>query len=389
MQKKVILKPGKEKPILNRHHWIFSGAIDSINLENPGDLIEVFSSEKEKLGWGYFNPKCSLIGRMVCFGKEDPYKALEKSLKNALFLRHRLFSSTTTCYRLVNGEGDLLPGLIVDRYGTNLVIQIGTLGMEKLKTFIIDLLLRLLPDTSSIYEKSSAASRLEEGLEKNEGHLFGKKIEEVEALENDLKFLVNIPLSQKTGLYLDHREMRTFLGSLSKGKEVLNCFSYTGGFSLYAAKNGAQKVDTVDSSNFAITYSKKNFEINNLSGNFNFYDMDVFDFIEQNDLSSYDIIILDPPAFAKKRNQINSASEKYQMMNRDAMKKMKPHSLLFTSSCSYYIAPDIFKSIIYSAAKKAGREIKILSSHRQALDHPINLFHPETEYLKGFVLEVL
>jgi 23S rRNA (cytosine1962-C5)-methyltransferase len=388
MQKKAILKPGKEKPILNRHHWIFSGAIENLSLEEPGELLEVFSSSGETLGWGYFNPKCSLIGRMVSFGEEDPYKTIEKNLKNAALLRKNLFSSTN-CYRIVNGEGDLLPGLIIDRYGSTLVLQIGTLGMERLKTFIIDSLLKLLPETTSIYEKSSAASRTEEGLEKNEEHLFGKKTEEIEVIENDIKFLVNIPASQKTGLYLDHREMRSFLGSLAEGKEILNCFSYTGGFSAYAAKHKAKKIDTVDSSNFAITYAQKNFEINNFSGNFNFYCSDVFDFIDKNDLNSYDIIILDPPAFAKKRNQIPNASEKYQMMNRDTMKKMKPHSLLFTSSCSYHIDPSTFKNIISSAAKKAGRAAKIISIHRQAIDHPINLFHPESEYLKGFVLEII
>jgi 23S rRNA (cytosine1962-C5)-methyltransferase len=388
MQKKAILKAGKEKPILNRHHWIFSGAIEKIYLDQPGDLIEVFSHQNVLLGYAYFNPKCSLMGRMVSFGSKDPYQVIEENLSNALELRKKIFSPKEG-YRLVNGEGDLLPGLVIDRYGPTLVLQIGALGMEKLKNFIIDLLKKLLPDITSIYEKSTSPSREEEGLEKKEGLLSGKELSNFEILENGIKFLIDIPISQKTGLYLDHREMRSLLGSLSRNKNILNCFAYTGGFSLYGAKGGAKKIVTIDSSNWAISIAQKNFQINNFVGDYLFLGMDAFDFIEQNDLSTFDIIIIDPPAFAKKKNQIDKAKEKYQQLNRTVMKKMKKNSLLFTSSCSYHIDSSLFKYIITSAGKQADRQLKIISSHRQALDHPINPFHPESEYLKGFVLEII
>jgi 23S rRNA (cytosine1962-C5)-methyltransferase len=388
MPNKAILKPGKEKPILNRHHWIFSGAIEEIYLDYPGEIAQVFSHQKELLGFAYFNPKCSLIGRMISFGSKDPYQSIEENLLNAFELRKKVFSSKESC-RLVNGEGDLLPGLIIDRYDSILVLQIGTLGMEKLKNFIIDLLKRLLPNITAIYEKSTSPSREEEGLEKKEELIYGNQISEIEILENEIKFSVDITSAQKTGLYLDHREMRMLLGNLAKNKNILNCFSYTGGFSLYGAKNGAKKIVTVDSSNLAISCAQKNFQINSFSGDYHFFCQDAFDFIEHNDLSEYDIIVIDPPAFAKKKNQIDKAKEKYQKLNRQVISKMKKNSFLFTSSCSYHIDYFLFKNIIASAARQANRKIKIISYHRQALDHPINLFHPETEYLKGFVLEVI
>lgn len=394
MKNKVVLKPGKEKPILNNHQWIFSGAVELIHCENPGDLIQVFSNQGDLLGWGYFNSRCSLIGRMVCFGNADPLKAIEENLIQSINLRKKVFSSnnktlSTNAYRLVNGEGDSLPGLIIDRYNSALVLQIGTLGMDKLREFILEKVKEILPECPTIYEKSSSQSREEEGLEKKEGLIAGEDIGEIEVCENGIKFVLNILLAQKTGLYLDHREMRFLLGSIAKDQKILNCFSYTGGFSAYGARNNARQIDTIDSSATAISYAQKNFEKNNFIGNFNFYCCDAFDFLKRSNLSDYDIIIIDPPALAKKKNQVDKAKEKYQSLNRDTLKKMKKNSILFTSSCSYYIDSFLFKNIITSAARQAGRKIKIISNHRQALDHPINPFHPETEYLKGYVIEVI
>jgi 23S rRNA (cytosine1962-C5)-methyltransferase len=387
--KKVILKPGKEKPLQHRHHWIFSGAISSFPQCEPGEIMEVYDSNNEQVGCAYFNKRTSIAGRMISFGKEDPYESIRASLERAISLRkHVIDTSHTTAYRLFNGEGDYIPGLVIDRYNDILVIQAYTAGIERLKPFLLEELQRLLPECTTIYEKSRLTCRKEEGLKEQEQVLVGEIPTYTNVKENGITFAITIPDSQKTGFFLDQREMRHLVKTLSKGKRVLNCFSYSGGFSLYALAGGASHVTSVDVSKKAIDLAKKNTELNGYEeADHTLICADVFDVLEEDSID-YDIVILDPPAFAKKKGDIKNATRGYRGINLRALKKMPPKSILITCSCSYYIDEAAFEKILKKAALEAGRTVKVLSAHRQALDHPTNPFHPETCYLKSLVLFV-
>lgn len=379
---KVRLKPGKEKPILNRHHWIFSGAIAEMPSFKPGDLLPVESHTHQLLGYAYFNQKSSIIGRMVSFDK-NPLEAIEESILNAIALRRSLFDETTTAYRVINGEGDCLPGLIVDRYDDTLVIQIATAGMEKLKPFVLEVLERELRPLA-ILEKSLSPSRKEEGLGPEQQALKGQVSERIAVLENGLQFFVDPVNGQKTGFFLDQREMRAYVRSL-KRKRVLNCFSYTGGFSVYALAGGATVADSVDISKESLELAKENFALNGFKGEV--FQEDVFEFLRSHDLN-YDLVILDPPAFAKRAKDVVMACRGYKEINRLAMQKMPSGSILITSSCSYFVDEKLFQQVLFQAASEAKRKVCILEKHRHASDHPVNLYHPEGNYLKSLVLSI-
>jgi 23S rRNA (cytosine1962-C5)-methyltransferase len=389
-ERPVVLGKGKDRAIRNRHHWIFSGAIESL----PEGLIDggmypVSSHEGAPLGYAYFNRNCSIIGRMVSFGPGDPFTALRKNVRRAIALRNELFGEgkETSAYRLINAEGDGIPGLIVDRYDTTLVIQIATLGMEKLRGFIVETLVEEL-DPASIYEKSNLPSRREEGLADRAGFLCGAQVEKVFIRENGFDFLVDIAESQKTGLYLDQREMRRLTGTLAAGRRVLNCFSYAGGFSVHALLGGASRVDSVDTSGPALEMAKQNFRINGLSPEeHGFIEADVFAFL-RGPMSDYDLIILDPPAFAKRKADVPRAGRGYKDINRLALQKISAGGYVLTFSCSHFVDERLFQQIVFEAAVEASRNVRILQRHRQAPDHPVNVFHPETEYLKGLLLYV-
>lgn len=385
----VILKPEREQSVLNRHHWIFSGAIKSFPEHfQDGEIYPVFSAKGDLLGYGYFNRRCSLAGRLLSFGPVDPYESIKNSLSEALKLRQQIYRKAEAV-RLVNGESDNLPGLIVDRYGPGLVMQVSTLGMEKLKSFLIQQLTELLRP-EFIYEKSLLPSRKEEGLEEKEGLLSGKLREPILIEEQGMKFKVYLSGTQKTGFFLDQREMRQLVRQIAGGKKVLDGFSYTGGFALSALKGGALKVDLVDYSRQALETAKENLLLNGFSeDSFQLYHQDMFDFLNQRRRLDYELVILDPPAFAKKKADERSAIKAYRQLNRLAIEKMPAESFLLTFSCSYYIDRQLFQKIIFQAALEAGREVKIIQRHRQAFDHPISIFHPESDYLKGFLLYVL
>lgn len=388
--KKLVLKSGREKAIKNFHHWIFSGAIQSITDYENGEILEVQSSRGEILGQAYCNHHTSITGRMLSFGQVEAVEELKKNIDSALTMRKVFFDNKkTNCYRLINSEGDRIPGLIVDKYAEVLVLQSATAGIDKLKSVIVDYLVKKLKP-KAIYEKSDVPSRREEGLIMQTGILFGKEINNVEVVENGIKFSVDLINSQKTGFFLDQREMRELVGQLSLNKKVLNCFSYTGGFSLYAAQAGAKQVDSVDISAEAVEQSKVNFEMNDLSTTskkFGFFVKDVFEFLRENSLD-YDLIILDPPAFAKKKNDVIKACRGYKDINRLALQKISAGGILVTSSCSYHVDEKLFQTVVFQAAAEARREVQIISRHRLAKDHPLNIFHPEGEYLKSLVLYV-
>lgn len=380
----ITLKPGKEKPLLQKHHWVFSGAVASISKEGDGSLFRVNSSKGDTLGIAYANRKSSILARMISFSDGDPFLSIEQNIHQAVALRKNLISTDTTAYRLINGEGDLLPGLIVDRYSDYLVIQISTLGMEKIKPFIIEKLTSLLAP-KGILEKSELPSRKEEGLPPVTTLLFGKVPDQIEVLENGLKFLIEPQKGQKTGFFLDQREMRKLVGSLSKGKNVLNCFSYTGGFSVYAAAGGAKSVNSVDISKEATELAKQNMAINGFTvPEGNFIAEDVFEYLRKP--LPFELVILDPPAFAKRAKDVVNGCRGYKEINRLAMQKMPPQSILITCSCSYHVDEELFQKVAFQAALEAGRKVKLIGRHRQAVDHPVNLYHPEGDYLKSLIL---
>ncbi len=384
----VVLKMGKEKAIVNRHHWIFSGAVASLPAFENGALLPVQTHQGQHLGWGYFNRKASIIGRMLSFGTELPLAAIRLQLEKAAHWRAIYFKNTQTdSYRLINGEGDGLPGLVVDKYGDALVIQISTLGMDLLRPILIPLLDEIFKPRL-IYEKSTMAIRKEEGLSHFQQVHKGQLSSELVIKENGLQFLVSLEEGQKTGFFLDHRAMRQQIKGLASERCVLNCFAYTGGFSVYAAAGGACQVDAVDISEKALEYAKRQTLLNHFAIPHYYFAQDVFNFLRTQDLKKYNLIILDPPAFAKKQKDVIPACRGYKDINRLAIQKIAPHSLMLTSSCSYFIEESLFQKVIFQAALEAKREVKILGRHQLAADHPINLYHPESQYLKSLLLYI-
>ncbi len=384
----VTLKPGKEKPILNKHHWIFSGAIQSLPKFEDGDFLNVVSSKGEFLGSGYFSNKSGITGRVIAFDQTPPLECIEECLKNAWKWRQNWFDTkSTNAFRWINGEGDGIPGLVIDVYSKVFVLQSATKGIDKIKRWLVDTIQKQFQPVA-IFEKSNLPVRKEEGLAPFQGLLYGKIEDSIAFLENGLTFTTNLEQSQKTGFFLDHREMRQWIRTLSKDKRVLNAFCYTGGFSVYALAGGAKHVDSVDISEEAIQQAKKHVLENGFSlSNTGFYSEDVFTFLREKELG-YDLVILDPPAFAKKKKDVIAACRGYKDINRIAMQKMPAGSLLLTCSCSHHVDSTLFQQVVFQAAAEARRKVRIVGTHRLALDHPINLFHPEGNYLKSLLLAI-
>lgn len=387
---KVTLQKSKERPIKNKHHWIFSGAIQSwpSDFEN-GSIYPVYSNENLLLGYAYFNKNTSISGRMLNFEDKDPFQSIKENIQSAYNLRQTLLEGDkTNCYRLINGEGDGISGLIVDKYNDVLVIQISTLGLERIKDKLIEILVEVVKP-KTIFEKSKIPSRKIEGLSDFEGHIYGDEIKIVEAMENGIKFKIDLYNSHKTGMYLDQREMRSLVERFAKNRKVLNCFSYTGGFSLFAHRGGALKTVSVDISEEVTNQAKENFVLNNFDLSTNeFVPKDVFRFFREEDISEFDFVILDPPAFAKKKEDFQRACDGYRDINRNALKKLKAGSFLLTCSCSYHVDFETFQRIVFQASVDAKRNVRIVQKHRLGMDHTINIFHPEADYLKSLLLYV-
>ncbi len=388
MDKKVVLKAGKEKALLKQHPWIFSGAIASSPLFENGEILPVFSSDGQFLAKAYFHATNSIAGRILTFEDEPVYDAIEKRLDRAIALRMRLFDrEKTNAFRLINAEGDELPGLVADLYDDILVVQINTSGMAALKPMLVELLCKKM-HLKGIFEKSISASRRLEGLSDSQAVLFGECPKEVLVKENGIFFLVPIQEGQKTGFFLDQREMRQCVMSHAFGKKVLNCFAYTGGFSLFALHAGASHVTSVDTSATACHIAMENTLLNRFDKErHSVIHGDVFHFLKENPLD-FDLIILDPPAFAKKRGDVEQACRGYKEINRTALEKMPSGALLLTCSCSHFVDTILFQNLLFQAALEAKRSVKIIARHLQAKDHPLSLFHPQGDYLKGFLLHV-
>lgn len=389
MKKRAILKPGREKSLLNRHPWIFSGAIASLPEFEQGEILEVYSSSGQYLAQAYFHKDNSLAARVLTFNSDLEDVTLNKHLDRAIELRKKLFcQKTTNCFRLVNAEADELPGLIIDIYDTIAVVQINTWGMQRLKEKILSLLLKKLPHITGVLEKSVSSARLQEGLEEKKAVLFGTVPQELIIKENGLSMYVTPEEGQKTGLFLDQREMRQLIFRHAKGKRVLNCFSYTGGFSLFALAAGAKHVTSIDVSKRACELACRNTLLNKFPiETHTIIQADVFEYLRQKELP-FDLVVLDPPAFAKRRQDVNNACFGYKEINRLSLAKMPYDSLLLSSSCSYFINETLFRQLLFQTAVDVKRSVSILSKHIQTPDHPISLFHPEGDYLKSFFLRV-
>ena len=384
----IFLKRGREASVLRFHPWVFSGAIERTDgSPEDGDWVEVKSAAKATLGFGHYQ-KGTITVRLISFGGELPdSKLFHHKIKAAFHLRSitRIINEHINCFRLVHGEGDGLPGLIIDFYNGVAVMQSHSVGMHLQRFQIAEAIKETLSEhVHVIYYKSQSTLP---GKTENE-YLLGMGAVPHVVTEHGNKFYVDWEEGQKTGFFLDQRENRKLLGEMSKGVTVLNTFCYTGGFSVYALTSGASLVHSVDASAKAIELTKKNIELNGFDSTANeCVAADTFDFLKEKK-NLYDVIILDPPAFAKHKDSRHQAMKGYQRLNAEAMRVIKPNGILFTFSCSQVVDKQLFYDTIVSAAIQSGREIKVLQQLGQPGDHPVSIYHPEGEYLKGLICRV-
>ena len=413
----VILKPGREKPVRQRHPWVFSGAVARIQGDAAdGDVVDVVASDGAWLARGTLNRKSQIVVRLLTWKQDEELdtRFWRSRLEQAFAGRAALASSSdTTAYRLVNAESDGLPGLIVDRYGDYLVTQFLTLGIERVKNQIVELLTEVgtrarhaqrAPSpgpakaftplkVQGVYERSDVEVRAKEGLPQTAGVLAGIAPPDlVEIRENGLRFLVDVKRGHKTGFYLDQRDNRRRVAPYLRGREVLNCFAYTGAFAVYALTAGAISVANVDTSADALELARKNTDLTGLGdlSGLEYITGDVFAELRRlrAEGRTFDAIILDPPKFAQSEGQLKRAARGYQDINRVAMNILRPGGILVTFSCSGLVTPDLFQKIVFSASLEAERDVQIVEKLGQSTDHPILATLPESEYLKGFICRV-
>lgn len=388
---RVYLKQGRERPVLQGHPWIFSGAIESIDGPAPAAAVaDILDSRKNWLARGFYNPESQIRVRIFTWREEEIDAAFfARRLRRALALRTRYLSASTNAYRIVNGEGDFLPGLVVDRYGDFLVCQFFTAGMAVFKEEIADALCALVP-APGIFERSEGRVGSEEGLEPAVGVLRGAAPpERIEIEENGFRFRIDVRRGQKTGFFLDQRDNRALLRTLAQDRVVLNCFSFTGAFSVYAFGGGAKEVVTLDSSMAALQLAENNLALNGFS------DLpgeilkgDAFAYLKEIG-RTFDLIVLDPPSLAHRRSDMDAAAGGYKFLNLHALRHLNPGGALLTFSCSQHISIDLFQKIVFGAAVDAGRRVALIKRLGQPIDHPVSLHHPEGEYLKGVALVAL
>jgi 23S rRNA (cytosine1962-C5)-methyltransferase len=382
------LKQGRDHSVKRFHPWIFSGAIASTdgNLQD-GDWVEVRDASKKTVGFGHYQ-KGTITVRVISFSTEKPTANLySDKIALALLARHgtKVVSPETNAYRLVHGEGDGLSGLIIDIYHGVAIMQAHSAGIHADRHLIAEAIKNVMKENlSAVYYKSQTTLK---PTTENE-YLFGMAAVPHTILEHGNKFFVDWEEGQKTGFFLDQRENRKLLGEMAQGKKVLNTFCYTGGFSVYALQNGAERVDSVDASEKAVEMMRKNLQLNEFDFNTHAcVAADTFDFIKDKK-DVYDLIILDPPAFAKHKEAKHQAMKGYQRLNAEAMRIIKSGGIIFTFSCSQVVDRQLFYDTVVSSAIQAGRQIKVLHHLAQPADHPVSIFHREGEYLKGLVLYV-
>lgn len=392
MSKNVILRRGKEESLKRFHPWIFSGAV--MNLEgNPeeGDVVTVLDSQHNFLCQGHWQVG-SIAVRVLTFEQEPIDDAFwQKRLGEALGVRQAIGladSEAGDTYRLVHGEGDLLPGLVIDVYGKTAVMQAHSVGMHVSREQIAVALKQVMGERlDSIYYKSETTLPIKAAIDGGNGFLLGESHTDV-AVENGLRFHIDWLKGQKTGFFVDQRENRSLLERYSHGRSVLNMFCYTGGFSVYALRGGAKLVHSVDSSSKAVELVRANVELNfPAEPRHEAFAEDAFRFLDDMTVP-YDLVVLDPPAFAKHRDAVKNALRGYTKLNARAMEKIAPGGILFTYSCSQAVSKEQFRTAVFTAATLAHRQVRILHQLHQPADHPVSIYHPEGEYLKGLVLYV-
>ncbi len=392
MLKQIYLKKGKEESLLRFHPWVFSGAIQRADEGiEEGDIVRVLTAKGDFIAVGHYQIG-SIAVRVLSFVDEEINRAFwHKRLEAALRMRIAIGiadNRMNNTYRLVHGEGDNLPGLVIDVYGQTAVMQAHSVGMHVCRKVIAEELMAVMDGrVANVFYKSETTLPFKAELGQENGFICGGSKDDV-AMENGLKFHVDWLKGQKTGFFVDQRENRSLLERYAQGKRVLNMFCYTGGFSFYAMRGNAELVHSVDSSAKAVELTKANVELN-FPGDprHTAYCEDAFKYLDSAD-SSYNLIILDPPAFAKHRAALRNALKGYTRLNAKALEKIQPGGILFTFSCSQVVSKDDFRNAVFTAATWAKRNVRILHQLHQPADHPINIYHPEGEYLKGLVLYV-
>ncbi len=393
----VHLRRGKEESLLRRHPWVFSGAIDHIAEGDKalaeGDVVDVITKGGEFIARGHYQIG-SIAVRVLTFEEEAiDARWWEERIAHAKALRESLGmvnNTDTTCYRLVHGEGDLLPGLVVDVYGRTAVVQCHSVGMYHSRLLIADAIRKAYgEEIEAIYDKSSQTLPFKADLGAIDGYLWGRSENpDAVVLENGLKFKVNWEEGQKTGFFIDQRVNRDLVRQYSRGRKVLNTFCYTGGFSVAALAGGATEVVSIDLSERAVKLADENVRLNfGQEAKHEAIACNAVEYLKDID-SDYDLIILDPPAFAKHHKVLGNALQGYKKINARALQKIRPGGILFTFSCSQAVSRELFRTTIFTAAAIAGRKVRIIGQLTQPADHPINIYHPEGEYLKGLVVYV-
>jgi 23S rRNA (cytosine1962-C5)-methyltransferase len=387
----IYLKAGRERPVLNGHPWIFSGAVERVEGDGSSTkLVDVYDHKTAWLARGFYNPQSQIRARLLTWRKEEIDRGFfSRRLAHALAFRRAHLPASTTAYRIINGEGDFLPGLTIDRYGGFLVCQIFSAGMALFKNDIVDYLSRL-DSIEGVFERSEGRSGDEEGLEASVGVLSGAAPPDLIPIqENTFKFLVDVRRGQKTGFFLDQRDNRAFVCAIARQKTVLNCFAYSGAFSVYAFAGGAREVVSLDSSLPALELAEKSLQLNgfgNCPGEI--LRGDAFAYLKEIE-RKFDLIVLDPPSLAHRRSDSAAAAGGYKFLNLHALKHLNPGGLLLTFSCSPHVPLELFQKIVFGAAVDARRKVAVIKRLGHPLDHPVSLHHPEGEYLKGFALRAL
>ncbi|MFA5180700.1 MAG: class I SAM-dependent rRNA methyltransferase [Syntrophales bacterium] len=388
----LVLKEGRERSLVGGHPWLFSGAVAKIKgRPEPGEIVVATTAEGQPLALGFYNTQSDIAFRMLTrdVAATVDQEFWQRQLRDAAALRKRILPPDTTAFRLINAEGDGMPGLVVDRYGDYLVMVVSTAGMERRRETVIEALVGECRPLG-ILERSDGPSRRLEGLTDRTGWVWGEEAPEgISIRENGLAFEVDIITGQKTGFFLDQRDNRSQIGSLSNGLSVLNCFSYTGAFSVYAARGGANRVVSVDASEPANIAARRHLEQNGLSPEAHpVLKGDVFQYLRKTE-ESFDLIILDPPAFAKSRREVQHAARGYKDINLQAFRRLAAGGILATFSCSNAVDEALFEKIVLGAARDAGKTVRLLKKLAAAPDHPTSLAHSEGRYLKGLLVNAL
>ena len=389
MNPRIALARGRERRVKAGHLWIYAGEIESVeDGASPGDTVEVTDHRGRFLGRGYYNPASSIAVRILTRDRKEAIDAalIRRRIAQAVAYRRHFFAAGESC-RLVFSEGDLLPGLTVDRYGPVLAVQISTLGMDRMREDIVAALQDAV-HPRGIYERSDLPTRQREGLESRTGLLLGEVPDEIEMPLDDLRFLVRPRAGQKTGMYLDHRFNRRAMQPHARGRRVLDVFCNSGSFGLYALKAGAERSTGIEISAECLELARRNAALNDLESRCEWIEGNAFDHLKDLDRKQerFGLIVLDPPAFTKSAKALDAAARGYKEINLRAFRLAAPGGVIVTSSCSYHLGPEEFLGVLQDAASDAGRDVTLVEMRSQAPDHPVHLFVPETRYLKCAIL---